>query len=263
MKVNYKNWVPKNMVIGLITATGITMGITAVFAFSGLLGDGMLKRVLTIVFALVLLICAAFALWSVQAYCAFSYNGKRKLSKQIIEGVADYITVPDGSKILDVGCGSGALTIACAKRNQGSTVVGIDRWGAEYASFSKQLCENNAIAEGINNTKFMNGNAVHLDFPDENFDAVTSNYVYHNITGQNKQKLLNETLRVLKKGGVFAIHDLMSPSRYGDMNAFLEELRNQGYQKVELIDTANGIFMTKMECRRLKLFGSTILYGIK
>ena len=48
-----------------------------------------------------------------------------------------------------------------------------------------------------------------LDFPDESFDAVASNYVYHNITGEDKQELLLETLRVLKKGGTFAIHDLM------------------------------------------------------
>ena len=37
-----------------------------------------------------------------------------------------------------------------------------------------------------------------LDFPDESFDAVTSNYVYHNIAGKDKQQLLLETLRVLK-----------------------------------------------------------------
>ena len=54
---------------------------------------------------------------------------------------------------------------------------------------------------------FLSGNAVLLDFPDESFDAVTSNYVYHNIARADKQALLMETLRVLKKGGVFAIHD--------------------------------------------------------
>ena len=31
-----------------------------------------------------------------------------------------------------------------------------------------------------------------------------SNYVYHNIIGRISKKLLLETLRVLKKGGVFA-----------------------------------------------------------
>ncbi len=45
--------------------------------------------------------------------------------------------------------------------------------------------------------RFEEGNAANLPFEDESFDAVTSNYVYHNIVGKNKQKLLLETLRVL------------------------------------------------------------------
>ena len=34
---------------------------------------------------------------------------------------------------------------------------------------------------------------------------MTSNYVYHNITGTDRKELLRETFRVLKKGGKFAI----------------------------------------------------------
>ena len=82
-----------------------------------------------------------------------------------------------------------------------------------------------------------------LDFPDESFDAVTSNYVYHNIAGKDKQALLLETLRGLKKGGTYAIHDLMSPGRYGDMLAFVQKLRDMGYERVKLIDTTDGSFM--------------------
>ena len=176
---------------------------------------------------------------------AFSYNGKRQMSRQIVEGVASYVTVPEGGKILDVGCGSGALTIACAKRNPKAKVIGIDRWGKEYASYSRQLCERNARAEKVNNTSFRQGNAVKLDFEDETFDAVTSNYVYHNIMTKDRQTILLETLRVLKKGGVFAIHDSFSKSKYGDMQAFVKKLKAMGYEKVELIDTADGKFMTK------------------
>ncbi len=44
-----------------------------------------------------------------------------------------------------------------------------------------------------------------------------------------------ETLRVPKKGGTFAIHDLMSERRYGDMQAFVQKLREMGYERVELI----------------------------
>jgi len=79
----------------------------------------------------------------------------------------------------------------------------------------------------------------------------------------DKQELLLETLRVLKKGGTFAIHDIMSVRRYGDMRAFADRLRDMGYEKVELIDTTNGLFMTKTETALLALKGSTVLYGVK
>lgn len=69
-------------------------------------------------------------------YCAFSYHGKKQVSKRVIEGIAQYVALSDGGKGLDVGCGSGALTIACAKRNPRAQMVGIDRWGKEYASFN-------------------------------------------------------------------------------------------------------------------------------
>ena len=95
------------------------------------------------------------------------------------------------------------------------------------------------------------------------FDAVTSNYVYHNISGKNKQDLLRETLRVLKKGGTFAIHDLMEPSRYGDMEKFVAELMAEGYEDVRLIKTTNGMFMKPGESKLMMLSGSTLLVGRK
>ena len=60
-----------------------------------------------------------------------------------------------------------------------------------------------------------------------------SNYVYHNIMGADKHALLLESLRVLKKGGVFVLHDNMKPQMYGDMNAFVEELRGMGCNPYE------------------------------
>ena len=72
---------------------------------------------------------------------------------------------------------------------------------------------------------------------DKSFDAVVSNYVYHNIMGSDKRALLLETLRVLKKGGVFALNDEMKPRLYGDMEAFAQKLRAMGYEEVRLVDT--------------------------
>ena len=72
-----------------------------------------------------------------------------------------------------------------------------------------------------------------------------------------------ETLRVLKKGGVFAIHDSFSKSKYGDMQAFVKKLKAMGYEEVELIDTADGKFMTKFESIWMELYGSALLVGKK
>ena len=260
MKPDYKNWMPKGMICAFLCAF---LGCAAALAVFMLVpADGAMKTVPTIIFAVLTLVFLDLTVWTILMYRAFDYNGKRQMAKQIIDGTASYVNLPDGGKCLDVGCGSGALAIAVAKRNPEAEIIGIDRWGKEYASFSKTLCEDNAKAEGVSRISFRQGDATHLDFPDETFDAVTSNYVYHNIPG-DRQSYLLETLRTLKKGGTFAIHDIMSRSRYGDMQAFVQKLKDMGYEKAELIDTTDGKFMKKSEAAWMALSGSTLLVGIK
>ena len=263
MKPNYKNWMPKGMILGFLGGAAAAFLITLFIAFAGIMPSGTLKNVLTVIGVILTMALLGVTLWCWLLYRAFDYNGSRKMSKQIIEGTADYVKLPAGGRSLDVGCGSGALAIAVAKRNPKAEVIGIDRWGKEYASFNKPLCESNAKAEGVSNVSFQQGDATHLDFPDESFDAVTSNYVYHNIPSKDRQEILLETLRVLKKGGTFAIHDIFSKSKYGDMQAFVRKLRDMGYQKVELIDTTDGKFMTKSEAVWMELSGSALLTGAK
>ena len=261
MKPDYKNWMPKGMVLSAVIVTAVFLLLFIIFGLTGFV-SGALKTVLFIVFLVGTVIGLCVSLWMILMYRTFSYNGKRQMSRQIIEGVAEYIKLPDGGKGLDVGCGSGALAIACAKRNPNASFVGIDRWGKEYASFNKPLCENNAKAEGVTNVTFSQGDACKLDFADETFDAVTSNYVYHNIPSNDRQAILLETLHVLKKGGTFAIHDIFSRSKYGDMQEFVKKLKDMGYEKVELIDST-GKFMTKQEAKWMALDGSALLVGRK
>ena len=245
---------PKGMIWSFAAATIVALVLTLIVSI------GWLK----ISFLILTVILAGMTVWTILMYRAFSYNGKRQMSRQIIDGVAEYVKLPDGGRGLDVGCGSGALTIAVAKSNPNGKVFGIDRWGAEYASFSKKLCEDNAMVEGVSErTVFAQGDALKLDFPDESFDAVTSNYVYHNIPSRDRQTILLETLRVLKKGGSFAIHDIFSKSKYGDMQAFVRKLRDMGYEQVELIPTDSGRFMTPWEAKWMALSGSAILVGKK
>lgn len=263
MRPDYGNWVPKSMVTGLLAGT-LVLGAANVAVWSKALSLGNVARyALRGGLGLALAGCAGFTGWCVYARGQFSHEGTRRLSAAIVETCASYVEVPDGGTCLDVGCGSGALTIAVAKANPTSRVVGVDVWDGPYTSFSRELCERNAVAEGVANVTFTPGDARRLPFADESFDAVTSNYVYHNITGMNRQALLRETLRTLRKGGTFAIHDLMGQGRYGDMDAFVRELLDAGYERVELIPTDDGLIMDRAEATRMMLRGSTLLVGVK
>lgn len=192
MKPNYKNWMPKGMIWSFAAGTAIALVLTLI------IGVGWLKIILLIL-ALVL---AGITVWTVLMYRAFSYDGKRQMSRQIIDGVAE-------------------------------------------------------------RTAFAQGDALKLEFPDGAFDAVTSNYVYHNIPSRDRQAILLETLRVLKKGGTFAIHDIFSKEKYGDMQSFVKRLNDLGYEQAELIPTDNGRFMSPWEAKWMALSGSALLVGKK
>lgn len=264
IKADYNNWVPKRLLLAKIVESIVSLILFGIFGASDLVLQGRPRIICGFILGALCLILILLTFWLSILYKSFDYKGKRKLAKVIIEGTADYLKIQDSGVGLDVGCGSGALTIACAKKNPEAIMVGCDIWSGPYKSeFSKKLCQDNARAEGVANVRFEEGNALNLPFEDESFDAVTSNYVYHNIVGKNKQKLLLETLRVLKKGGVFVIHDLMSKSRYGDMNKFIEKLKKDGYEDVQVIDTTKGLFMTHKEAIFLGLSGSTLLIGRK
>ncbi|MBR5366444.1 MAG: class I SAM-dependent methyltransferase [Clostridia bacterium] len=260
MKAEYKNWMPKGMILSFAAAAVGCVAAAAAVAL--LVPAGLPKTVLVAVLALLGAFFCGVSVWSIFLYRAFSYNGRRQMSRQIIEEIAETVKLPDGGFGLDVGCGSGALAIACAKRNPRASFLGIDRWGKEYASFSQPLCERNAKAEGVKNVSFERGDATALAFPDGYFDAVTSNYVYHNIPGDRQEYLL-ETLRTLKKGGTFALHDIFSKAKYGDMQAFVRKLKDMGFEDVRLIDTTDGKFMTKREAAWMGLSGSALLIGRK
>ena len=92
---------------------------------------------------------------------------------------------------------------------------------------------------------------------------MASNYVYHNIPSKDRQAILLETLRTLKKGGTFAIHDIFSEAKYGDMQSFIKKLKEMGYAKVDLIDTTDGKWIQKSEAGWMGLSGSALLTGTK
>ena len=252
----YGNWMsnPVFYMVGGLLALAVVLAALSFTVFHlTVLG------VIFIIAAVLFLVLLCWITWIRRQY-AFGGGGMMERVHQTILSHLDY----DGKgTLLDVGCGSGALSIRAALTWRSAQVTGIDYWGAAYG-YGQSMCEKNAASEGVAaRCTFRHGDANRLDFPDESFDAVVSNYVYHNITGADKQKLLLETLRVLKKGGVFALNDEMKPRLYGDMEAFAQRLRDMGYEEVRLIDTATEAFGSRRRAALMMLGDSRLLVGRK
>ena len=203
--------------------------------------------------------CWCGCAWIRRQY-AFGGGG---MMERVHKAVLAHLDFDGQGSLLEVGCGSGPLSIRAALMWPEAKVTGIDYWGADFG-YNQTMCEKNAASEGVAaRCRFQHGDANKLDFPDKSFDAVVSNYVYHNIMGSDKRALLLETLRVLKKGGVFALNDEMKPHMYGDMEAFAQELRDMGYEDVRLIDTAQEAFGSRRRAAMMMLGDSRMLAGRK
>lgn len=239
-------------------------GVIAVTAILTILSFSVFHLpVLGIIFAVILIVVSAATCWFAWIRKQYSFGGGGMMDK-VHQSLLSHLDFDGKGTLLEVGCGSGPLTIRAALTWPECKAVGIDYWGAVW-NYSKELCEKNARLEGVGDQcTFQKGDANHLDFPDETFDAVISNYVYHNITNApNKHALLKESLRVLKKGGVFALQDDMKPRMYGDMDALIKELKAEGYQDVRLVYTAEEIFGSKSRAKMMALANSAALVGRK
>ncbi len=184
-----------------------------------------------------------FAYFSYARY-EFSPHGGG-LEDKIRGLVLDNLDWDGKGMVLDIGCGNGPLTIAAAKRFQGSKAVGTDSWGTKW-EYSKATCEKNASIEHVRErVTFQKVDAASMPFEEGLFDAAVSNLVFHEVkNGKGKREVVKEALRVVKKGGAFSFQDLfLSSARYGDIDSMLKEIRSWGVQEVEFIDTGNSGFI--------------------
>lgn len=106
--------------------------------------------------------------------------------------------VSDSGLILDIGTGTGIITLDVASRlgNQGK-VVGIDLSDGMLATANTK-----AAQRGLSDkTEFLKMDAENLSFPDNQFDAAISLYALRHFP--NPDKSVKEIFRVLKPGASF------------------------------------------------------------
>ena len=164
------------------------------------------------------------------------------------QGQLEYITTMDyihryaktGTKILEIGAGTGRYSIALAKEGYNVTAV-------ELVETNLEVLKNNSV--GIENIISYQGDALNLDrFEDNQFDiTLLFGPMYHLYDKKEVHKALDEAIRVTKIGGII-------------LTAFLSvyAIMNNNYLKETL---AAGIEMNFDDNYKVKHFEDQLFTG--
>jgi len=130
---------------------------------------------------------------------------------------------PDvGQTVVDVGAGTGLLTLAVAPRVE--HVWAID--------FSPAMCEYLSVkagSAGLENVDVVVASAASLPLVDDVADLVISNYCLHELGHEDKMLALGEAMRVLRPGGRLVFGDMMfslNPMAARDRTVVTDKLRS-------------------------------------
>ncbi len=113
-------------------------------------------------------------------------------------------------RVLDLGCGTGDLTINIARLAEESVQI----TGLDYSLPMLERARQKATGAGVGEkVKFVHGEAIHLPFPNGHFDCVGISFAFRNLTYKNPLCLphLAEVRRVLKPGGRYIIVESSQP----------------------------------------------------
>ncbi len=164
-----------------------------------------------------------------------------------------------GSKVLDLGCGTGTLAILLKRSQPEAEVKGID--------IDPQILElaKAKIAQAGLDVTLQQGTVFETQYPDNYFDRVVSSMVFHHLTTENKHQALKEVFRILKPSGELHVADLGKPQNalmhlISLIMGRLEENADNVKGLLPQIFRSVGFDQVEETTRVMTMFGTVALY---
>ncbi len=130
-----------------------------------------------------------------------------KITAQAIDATLDGLGDLDGKRLLDVACGTGHLAGAASTR-------GAEAEGIDFAATMVAQAAGNYPA-----CTFTEGDAAHLPYEDERFDAVACSFGLLHL--EDPDVAIREACRVLRPGGRCAFTVWCSPEQGSEMHQII------------------------------------------
>lgn len=109
-------------------------------------------------------------------------------------------------KVLDLGCGTGTLTLMLKRAHPTAEVTGMDG--------DPQVLDIAREKSGNTNIQWDEGLASSLPYPDSVFDRVVTSLVIHHLVTDDKRRAFKEIYRVLKPLGELHVLDFGAPHSF-------------------------------------------------
>jgi SAM-dependent methyltransferase len=177
---------------------------------------------------------------------AGDYSTSADQSLLVSELLCEAVDLRAGEHVLDVACGTGATSLAAARRK--ANVIGVD-----FSSNSLARARERAAFEGLDIT-FQEVNAEALPFDDETFDVVLSTFGAQFVGDQDA--VAQELVRVCKPGGRIGLANWTPGPFFGHFFKIMADHAPKQMQKTPVPDKPGVLWGT--EQRLHELFGNKV-----
>jgi len=148
---------------------------------------------------------------------AFAFHTTLRGKFAVWAALLDQMALRGDERVLDLGCGRGAVLLLAAQHLTTGRAVGLDLWrSGDQLGNAAEATRRNASAEGVaDRVTLLTGNMTALPLEDNCFDVVVSSLAMHNIRERaGRDRAVSEAMRVLRPGGRLLIADIWATRQY-------------------------------------------------